>query len=55
VTDANGETFTCYATYRTGRFSKPEYWLPILSKEIDADGFTAPYTFGKIRTIEDDK
>jgi hypothetical protein len=55
VTDANGETFTCYATYRAGRFSKPEYWLPILSKEIDADGFTAPYTFGKIRTIEDDK
>ncbi len=55
VTDANGEEFTCYATYNTGRFSEPEAWLPILTKEIVADGFAAPLTFGKIRTIEDDK
>lgn len=55
VTDANGEAFTCYATYRTEQFSEPEAWLPILTKEIKADGFAEPFTFGKIRTIQDDE
>jgi len=55
VIDANGEEFTCYATYVTGRFAKPEAWLPILTEEIIADGFAAPLRFGKVRTIEDDK
>lgn len=55
VTDAYGESFTCYATYRTGQFDTPESWLPLLSKEIKADGFAEPFTFGTIRTIQDDE
>lgn len=55
VTDANGEQFTCYATYRTGQLAQPEAWLPLLTEEIKADGFASPYAFGKVRTIQDDE
>lgn len=55
VTDANGEAFTCYATYRTGQLAKPEAWLPLLTKEIVADGYAEPLTFGPVRTIQDDE
>lgn len=55
VTDANGEQFTCSATYRTGQLARPELWLPQLTKEVVADGFAEPLTFGPVRTIQDDE